>query len=66
MQLERYKQGWEDIGKLDPLWAVLTEPSGQYGRWDQGSILPHRGGRDWQSDGRGGQARLPKAEGSGS
>ena len=35
MQLERYKQGWEDIGKLDPLWAVLTEPSGQYGRWDQ-------------------------------
>ena len=34
MLLERYKQGWEDIGELDPLWAVLTEPSAQYGRWD--------------------------------
>ena len=35
VELERYKQGWEDIGKLDPLWAVLTEPSGRCGRWDQ-------------------------------
>jgi SAM-dependent methyltransferase len=34
MGLERYKQGWEEIGELDPLWAVLTEPSAQYGRWD--------------------------------
>jgi SAM-dependent methyltransferase len=34
MNLNRYKQGWEEIGELDPLWAVLTEPSAQYGRWD--------------------------------
>jgi ubiquinone/menaquinone biosynthesis C-methylase UbiE len=39
MQLERYKQGWEEIGKLDPLWAVLTEPSGQYGRWDRDAFF---------------------------
>lgn len=34
MALGHYRQGWEDIGELDPLWAVLTEPSAQFGRWD--------------------------------
>ena len=34
MDLNRYKQGWEEMGRLDPLWAVLTEPKAQYQRWD--------------------------------
>lgn len=28
------KKAWEDWGRVDPLWAVLTEPSGRWGKWD--------------------------------
>jgi 2-polyprenyl-3-methyl-5-hydroxy-6-metoxy-1,4-benzoquinol methylase len=31
---ERNKQGWEDWGRVDPLWAVLTEPEAKGGNWD--------------------------------
>ncbi|HTU35357.1 MAG TPA: class I SAM-dependent methyltransferase [Candidatus Acidoferrum sp.] len=32
--LQRHQQDWDELGKLDPLWAVLSEPTRQYGRWD--------------------------------
>jgi ubiquinone/menaquinone biosynthesis C-methylase UbiE len=33
MRLARDKQDWEDLGKLDPLWAVLTE-KGRFNNWN--------------------------------
>lgn len=33
--LEQQRQDWNELGKLDPLWAVLSDPSRQYGRWDR-------------------------------
>lgn len=32
--LQRHQQDWDELGTLDPLWAVLSEPSRQFGRWD--------------------------------
>lgn len=28
------RQAWNDWGSIDPLWAILTDPSGKHGRWD--------------------------------
>jgi ubiquinone/menaquinone biosynthesis C-methylase UbiE len=28
------KQDWEELGTLDPLWAVVTSPGRQFGGWD--------------------------------
>jgi len=35
----RNRRAWEDWGKVDPLWAVLTEPGRRGGRWDLGEFL---------------------------
>lgn len=32
--LQRHQQDWDELGKLDPLWAVLSDPARQFGRWD--------------------------------
>lgn len=32
--LERQQQDWNELGKLDPLWAVLSDPARQFGRWN--------------------------------
>ena len=32
--LRRHQQDWEALGRVDPLWAVLTSPSRRHGRWD--------------------------------
>lgn len=29
-----HRQNWEDLGELDPLWAILSEPEGRHGGWD--------------------------------
>jgi len=34
MSLDRSKKHWEDMGELDPYWAILTEPGTKYGKWD--------------------------------
>lgn len=34
MSLNKHKQDWEELGKLDPLWAVITAKKGKYGNWD--------------------------------
>jgi SAM-dependent methyltransferase len=32
--IDRNKQAWDDLGDLDPFFAILSHPSQQYGRWD--------------------------------
>lgn len=34
MNLQRHRQDWEDLGRVDPLWAIHTDPSRRYGKWD--------------------------------
>jgi SAM-dependent methyltransferase len=34
MSLNRSRQHWEDMGDLDPYWAILTEAGTKYGKWD--------------------------------
>lgn len=34
MSLNRSKKHWEDMGELDPCWAILTEPGTKHGNWD--------------------------------
>lgn len=34
MSLDRLKSTWEELGKADPLWAVLTDPDRRHGGWD--------------------------------
>jgi SAM-dependent methyltransferase len=33
MRLARYQQQWNDMAKLDPLWAVLSDPKRRFGEW---------------------------------
>jgi SAM-dependent methyltransferase len=35
VDLAAQRRDWEDLSRLDPLWAVLSDPSKRYGRWDQ-------------------------------
>lgn len=30
----RHQQDWEDLGALDPCWAILAWPTRRFGRWD--------------------------------
>ncbi|MEW6156974.1 MAG: class I SAM-dependent methyltransferase [Verrucomicrobiota bacterium] len=32
--LKRHQRDWEDLGRLDPFWAILSEPERQFGRWE--------------------------------
>ena len=32
--LRSHQQDWEALGRVDPLWAVLTSPTRRHGRWD--------------------------------
>jgi SAM-dependent methyltransferase len=34
MSLDQSKKHWEDMGTLDPCWAILTEPGTKHGKWD--------------------------------
>lgn len=33
------RRDWDEIGRLDPLWAILSDPANRYGRWDIGEFL---------------------------
>jgi SAM-dependent methyltransferase len=28
------KRDWDDLARVDPFWAILTDPNRRYGRWD--------------------------------
>jgi ubiquinone/menaquinone biosynthesis C-methylase UbiE len=32
--LVRHRQQWEELGELDPLWGILSDPARQYGKWN--------------------------------
>jgi ubiquinone/menaquinone biosynthesis C-methylase UbiE len=32
--LRRHQRDWEDLGDLDPCWAVLADPEHRFGRWN--------------------------------
>lgn len=34
MSLSKHRRDWNDLGRVDPLWAVLTDPARRYGKWD--------------------------------
>jgi ubiquinone/menaquinone biosynthesis C-methylase UbiE len=34
MNLLEWQKNWDDLGKEDPLWAVLTDPQKKGGKWD--------------------------------
>lgn len=34
MSLEKSRAHWEDMGKLDPCWAILSEPGTKHGKWE--------------------------------
>jgi trans-aconitate methyltransferase len=34
MALASHKEDWEELAKLDPLWAICSVPKGKHGGWD--------------------------------
>ena len=34
MDPSRHKEAWEELGKLDPLWAILSIPDRKFGKWN--------------------------------
>lgn len=39
MPVDRFKSTWEDLGRVDPLWAVLTDPERRHGGWEVDEFL---------------------------
>ncbi|WP_439663089.1 methyltransferase domain-containing protein [Lentzea sp. HUAS TT2] len=39
MPVDRFKSTWENLGREDPLWAVLTDPERRHGGWDVDEFL---------------------------
>lgn len=37
--MDRQRRDWNEIGDLDALWAILSDPSKRYGRWDVDDFL---------------------------
>lgn len=35
MGLKRHKRDWDDLGRVDPLWAVLSSDEHRGGKWDE-------------------------------
>lgn len=35
MDFDRLRRNWENLGKRDPMWAILTRPGTEGGRWDE-------------------------------
>jgi SAM-dependent methyltransferase len=32
--LPKHRRAWEDLGRVDPFWAVLNDPARRHGQWD--------------------------------
>jgi SAM-dependent methyltransferase len=39
MAQARQQRDWDDLGALDPLWAVLSAPQGKHGGWDEAEFF---------------------------
>lgn len=44
MELAELRRHWDTFGRIDPMWAVLTDPSKKYGRWTPAEFFER--GRD--------------------
>ncbi len=38
-RLDSHRQDWEDLSRLDPLWAILSFRRHKFGRWDEAAFL---------------------------
>lgn len=45
MPIAEHRRDWEDLSRLDPFWAILSDPSKQFGGWDREEFL-ERGTED--------------------
>jgi tRNA/tmRNA/rRNA uracil-C5-methylase (TrmA/RlmC/RlmD family) len=34
MHIDALRENWDAFGKLDPLWAIVTDPTKKGGKWD--------------------------------
>lgn len=41
MNLEELKRHWDGLGRVDPLWAVLSDPAKRGGKWDRDEFFAH-------------------------
>src|SRR5262245_27704425 len=39
MDLKTLQNNWDQLGKTDPLWAILSDPAKKGGRWDLDEFL---------------------------
>jgi SAM-dependent methyltransferase len=39
MDFERLRRNWENLGRVDPMWAILTEPDMRGGKWDEAAFF---------------------------
>jgi len=39
MEMSQQRRAWDEISRLDPLWAVLSDPDKRHGRWDVEEFL---------------------------
>ena len=35
MPVDDLEQNWDDLGRRDPMWAILTSPNKRKNRWDE-------------------------------
>jgi SAM-dependent methyltransferase len=47
MNLENLQQEWNSLGKTDPLWAILSDPTKRHGKWDASEFF--QTGQEWIS-----------------
>jgi SAM-dependent methyltransferase len=38
-RLERHQRDWEDLARLDPLWAIASTPEKRFGGWDEEEFM---------------------------
>jgi SAM-dependent methyltransferase len=39
MDLDRLRRTWENWGRKDPMWAIMTQPGKEGGRWDEAEFF---------------------------
>ncbi len=45
MDFDRLRRNWENLGRRDPMWAILTQPGTEGGKWDEAAFF--RTGEDY-------------------
>jgi SAM-dependent methyltransferase len=58
--LDRLSHDWEDLADVDPLWAILSDPTKRNGRWDLAEFLASGKAEIERALARGGEFGYPK------